>query len=483
MSNSSLLDISSYQKEAPEITVGVLSPDTMMDVWKARFPNEDVSNFTADEFYTYLANHEAIKIQVEKLSSRAALVRQIMLPALFAVICMLGLCGNGLVIFCTVFLTQYRTCTDVYVTNLAIADFIFVATMPFWAFDLIESEWKFGLYACKILSFTTYLNMSSSILLLTAMAIDRYLAVVNAINSRPYRTVRNSLLMSVLVWVVSIVFSMQAYVFRTERELPNEISNKTIRHCSWDFPGEENSTEYFFWINVQFTSRVGFAFVIPLLVITYCYMSIFIFLRKRRQSNWAPETSAPSMRNERSHERKKKQDKSTRLVASVILVFFICWLPNHVSNLLHWLYQNKIMSTGTNSADTDPERIENTIHMLTAVLGFSNSCVNPLLYAFLNNSFRSRLKALLSRRRQQKKNCFLPTRMYGHNVRESDFPPSDTTNLTTASNTPRLNGSVMFRADQNSFISPRTTHTDVTSTSARLTDRGNVETNTEEKIR
>ena len=34
-----------------------------------------------------------------------------MLPALFAVICMLGLCGNGLVIFCTIFLTKYRTCT------------------------------------------------------------------------------------------------------------------------------------------------------------------------------------------------------------------------------------------------------------------------------------------------------------------------------------------------------------------------------------
>lgn len=79
-----------------------------------------------------------------------------MLPALFAVICMLGLCGNGLVIFCTIFLTKYRTCTgkwssklnpltvykDVYVTNLAIADFIFVATMPFWAVDLIEDEWK-----------------------------------------------------------------------------------------------------------------------------------------------------------------------------------------------------------------------------------------------------------------------------------------------------------------------------------------------------
>ena len=32
--------------------------------------------------------------------------------------------------------------SDVYVTNLAIADFIFVSTIPFWAVDLIESEWR-----------------------------------------------------------------------------------------------------------------------------------------------------------------------------------------------------------------------------------------------------------------------------------------------------------------------------------------------------
>ena len=36
----------------------------------------------------------------------------------------------------------YSQFSDVYVTNLAIADFIFVATMPFWAVDLIEDEWK-----------------------------------------------------------------------------------------------------------------------------------------------------------------------------------------------------------------------------------------------------------------------------------------------------------------------------------------------------
>ena len=68
----------------------------------------------------------------------------------------------------------------------------------------------------------------------------------------------------------------------------------------------------------------------------------------------------------------KKTDKSTRLVASVILVFFICWLPNHVSNFVHWLYPGQILSDDPASPATDPVRTENAIHMLTAVLGFSN---------------------------------------------------------------------------------------------------------------
>lgn len=109
---------------------------------------------------------------------------KIILPSLCIVICMLGLCGNGLVIFCSMFLnSNSKTCTgrshhatlasffiyaygclDVYVANLAIADFIFVSTIPFWAFDLMQDEWIFGNAACRVFSYITFLNMCSSIL-------------------------------------------------------------------------------------------------------------------------------------------------------------------------------------------------------------------------------------------------------------------------------------------------------------------------------
>ncbi|CAG5107668.1 Oidioi.mRNA.OKI2018_I69.chr1.g3434.t1.cds [Oikopleura dioica] len=407
---------------------------------------------------------------IDGLYSQSALLKQIILPSLCIVICMLGLCGNGLVIFCSMFLnSNSKTCTDVYVANLAIADFIFVSTIPFWAFDLIQDEWIFGNAACRVFSFVTFLNMSSSILLLMAMAIDRYLAVVIAINSRPYRTVRNSMLCSLLVWCISIVFSLQAFAFRQVTYINNKILNKQQAHCAWLFPGEIGSEQHEFWLNVQITSRVGFAFILPLIVITYCYTSIFVFLRKRR---FKENNQKSAKRQGRQFERKKQHDKSTRLVASVILIFFVCWLPNQISNLLHRIYPNWISfnldlatSIGGNNTSTndleDPVQTQSSFHMVTVILAWSNSCINPLLYAFLNNSFRTRLKSLLTRRRER----ILASQYHSGAklIRDTDFPNSDATNstyLTAGGLTPKLQGSPRLGPFQlGSFLTPRTTTT------------------------
>ncbi|CBY33782.1 unnamed protein product [Oikopleura dioica] len=309
------------------------------------------------------------------------------------------------------------------------------------------------------------------------MAIDRYLAVVIAINSRPYRTVRNSMLCSLLVWCISIVFSLQAFVFRQVTFINNtsiskikclvfilQVLNEPQAHCSWLFPGELDSDEHEFWLNVQFISRFGFAYILPLIVITYCYTSIFLFLRKRRFK----ESSKKSKRQaNRQAERKKQHDKSTRLVASVILIFFLCWLPNQISNLLHRIYPNWISlrdlflsdsnsnSTGASNDLMDPIQTQNSFHMVTVILAWSNSCINPLLYAFLNNSFRTRLKSLLTRRKAR----ILAGSQYHSGaklIRETDFPNSDATNTTYLTATPKLNGEPRI-GPFGQFLTPRTT--------------------------
>ena len=132
--------------------------------------------------------------------------------------------------------------------------------------------------------------------------------------------------------------------------------------------------------------------------------------------------------------------------------------------------------------------------MVTVILAWSNSCINPLLYAFLNNSFRTRLKSLLTyvsssrssklllfRRRRER---ILAGSQYHSGAklinRDTDFPNSDATNstckifyiknrtyntficsdLTAGGLTPKLQGSPRLGPFQlGSFLTPRTTTT------------------------
>lgn len=42
--------------------------------------------------------------------------------------------------------------------------------------------------------------------------------------------------------------AFKAYFFRTERNILDDRFNRTIKHCSWDFPGEGLNGEGWFMI-------------------------------------------------------------------------------------------------------------------------------------------------------------------------------------------------------------------------------------------
>lgn len=74
----------------------------------------------------------------------------------------------------------------------------------------------------------------------------------------------------------------------------------------------------------------------------------------------------------------------TKLVLTVITVYVLCWLP-------YWMSQLALIFT-------DPNHCQNnlgiTMFLVTGCLGYSNSAMNPILYAFLSDNFKkSFLKA------------------------------------------------------------------------------------------
>uniref|UniRef100_H2Z4E6 G-protein coupled receptors family 1 profile domain-containing protein n=1 Tax=Ciona savignyi TaxID=51511 RepID=H2Z4E6_CIOSA len=254
----------------------------------------------------------AVDIGVTESMTSPNVIKALVLPIAYGLVCAVGLIGNGLVIYIIQFKIREKSLTDIYVTNLAIADFIFLAMLPFWIIDLAANDrWLFGRAMCKLASASTHIHMYASVLLLTAMAVDRFIAVVCYINSRKYRTKQRAVVGCGILWAIATCMSVVPHQFR------EVITFNGISRCTWTFDDQRATDRFWYLTHFLFRSVIGF--VLPFLIIAVCYIWIAVFLKARKTSGRLTS---------------QRQDKATIMVLVVIGLFLVCWLPNQISNFI-----------------------------------------------------------------------------------------------------------------------------------------------------
>ena len=95
-----------------------------------------------------------------------------------AIFC-LAIPANGIVIAVISRVQNVRTPTSTFLLNLCVADIIIASLyIPFITVDMyITGHWIFGDFMCRLVSFVFYLATYFSILLLTAISVERYISV------------------------------------------------------------------------------------------------------------------------------------------------------------------------------------------------------------------------------------------------------------------------------------------------------------------
>nr|CDJ86976.1 7TM GPCR domain containing protein [Haemonchus contortus] len=115
-------------------------------------------------------------------------------------------------------------------------------------------------------------------------------------------------------------------------------------------------------------------FIVPVLVIFYCYYKVFCKLR---------EAAKGSRRLQRSNTTRAPYQRVTRSVQRVVLFHLLCWTPFWLFNLFSSIFRVRITS--------QLERIVvNIIHLFPYV----NCALNPLLYAYRAENFRIAFKTM-----------------------------------------------------------------------------------------
>ncbi|KAI3356999.1 hypothetical protein L3Q82_003632 [Scortum barcoo] len=287
----------------------------------------------------------------------------VILPVIYSVICAVGLTGNTAVIYVILKAPKMKTVTNMFILNLAIADDLFTLVLPINIAEHLLHYWPFGEVLCKVILSIDHYNIFSSIYFLTVMSIDRYLVVLATVRSKrmPYRTYRAAKIISLCVWILVILIVMPFTVFAGVYVNPND----GRKSCVLSFPSPES-----LWFKASRIYTLILGFAIPVSTICILYTMMLYKLRNMRLNS-----------NAKALDKAKK--KVTIMVFIVLAVCLFCWTPFHLSTIVAL----------TTDLRTTPLLIG--ISYFITSLSYANSCLNPFLYAFLDDSFRKAFKKML----------------------------------------------------------------------------------------
>ncbi|XP_019403587.1 PREDICTED: neuropeptides B/W receptor type 1 [Crocodylus porosus] len=285
----------------------------------------------------------------------------IAVPIIYSVICAVGLTGNTAVIYVILKAPKMKTVTNIFILNLAIADELFTLVLPINIADYLLLQWPFGEFMCKLIISIDQYNTFSSIYFLTVMSIDRYLVVVATIKSKQvaYRTYRAAKIVSLGVWALVTVIILPFAVFakiHTEQGRPQ---------CVFVFPQPES-----LWWKASriYTLLLGFA--IPVSTTCVLYSAMLFRLRRLHLHSHAKALD-------------KAKKRVTLMVLVILAVCLFCWTPYHLSTVVAL------------TTDIPQTPLVIGISYFITSLSYANSCLNPFLYAFLDDSFRKSFRKLL----------------------------------------------------------------------------------------
>lgn len=289
-----------------------------------------------------------------------------------------------------------RNSANLFVVNLAAADFIFCAfNLPLNASKWYNQEWVLGTTLCRLFPFLFYGNLAVSIMNLLMITINRYFAIVhNHLYQNVYRK-WNVAAMMAFCWIFSFGLLTPQLLGKW-----GEFGYKnTTFSCSFKEKEGKNSQPYLFVIGVG----------VPLCIMVPCYLCIFYTVRKSR-ALVRKYSGTKNNRQPRSQQKRFRRDdrKLTKMMLVVFLSFLGCNLPAVVVN---FALSHQQMAT---------------LHVIGFILTWTSCIINPVIYAFSNRNYRQAYKALVGCQRSRSKIPRWASRKSSTSTMTSSTPATET---------------------------------------------------------
>ncbi|XP_037115221.1 tachykinin receptor 1a [Syngnathus acus] len=269
--------------------------------------------------------------------------------------------GNVTVIWIIMAHKRMRTVTNYFLLNLAFAEASMSAFNTVINFIYaVHNEWYFGLIYCRFHNFFPIAAVFASICSMTAIALDRYMAIIHPLQQRMSST--ETKVVVGVIWVLALLLAFPQYYYSNIEQYPERVV------CYIDWP-EYTICDF---KKMYYVCVAILIYFLPLLVMGCAYLVVGLTL-------WASEIPGDS--SDRYKEQLTAKRKVVKMMIVVVCTFAICWLPYHVYFLLHQFFP-----------DMFEETFIQQVYLAVMWLAMSSTMYNPIIYCCLNDRFRAGFK-------------------------------------------------------------------------------------------
>lgn len=341
------------------------------------------------------------------------------------IVMILAVFGNSLVILSVIKYERLReSITNYFIVSLAFADLLVaIFVMPFNASMEITEKWIFGELMCDIFNANDVLFSTASILHLCCISVDRYIAIMTPLHYKSKLTNHRVIFMIAATWISSVLISYipihsQFYTTNDNLEYLKTHPDACLFVVNSTYAVVSSSVS--FWI--------------PCTIMVFVYLRIFREARKQERyirsasvvsyhevdslsnDNIKPKQSNGLTVGRTISERKRlyREHRAAKTLGIIMGLFILCFLP-----FFSWY----LITSVCKSCKYPP-----ILGTILFWVGYSNSCLNPIIYAFCNREFRQAFKKLLNwksckdlHRQLSSNNNSQPRKRSNSNSKEQDY--------------------------------------------------------------
>jgi len=222
-----------------------------------------------------------------------------------------------------------QSVANYYILNLAVADELFVLTLPLYCVASYTNDWPFGDAMCRLTYALRETNKYASLLTLVALSIDRCLATYHHLAH--LRSITIGISICVVIWAVSLFAAGTPYAIYSQVRLRGLTGRRSCQ-VSWPWTGQLVAQRVWTY------GQLMIGLVTPLVVIAVANALLLHRLRSFAGLQTANAATRLSRRRsgacDSSVRRQRASQNMARLVLAIVVIFVVCQLPYHIMEVL-----------------------------------------------------------------------------------------------------------------------------------------------------